>query len=224
PAFAAHLEAAMLKTFETAGELEGHAREMQAFVIGPAAGLSDATRENVAALARAGPALVVDADAITIFKDDPQALFALLDDRDVMTPHTGEFERLFPGLLEGGGRIEAAREAARRAGCVVVLKGGESVIAAPDGRTAVNTHATPWLATAGSGDVLCGAIGGLLAGRMDAFDAACAGVWMHGDAGLRVGPGLTAEDLPGALRAVVAELHALTAPQQGGSGNPGLSG
>jgi len=107
---------------------------------------------------------------------------------------------------------------------VVVLKGGESVIAAPDGRTAVNTHATPWLATAGSGDVLCGAIGGLLAGRMDAFDAACAGVWMHGDAGLRVGPGLTAEDLPGALREVVAELHALTAPQPGGSGNPGLSG
>lgn len=206
PTFAAHLEAAMLKTFETAADLEGHAREMQAFVVGPAAGLNEATRENLAALSRAGCALVVDADALTVFKDDPEALFALLDERDVMTPHTGEFERIFPGLLGDGDKVAAAREAAGRAGCVVVLKGSETVIAAPDGRTAVNTHATPWLATAGSGDTLAGAIGGLLAGRMDAFDAACAGVWMHGDAGLRAGPGLTAEDLSPALREVIAGL------------------
>jgi hydroxyethylthiazole kinase-like uncharacterized protein yjeF len=205
--YAAHLEAAMLKPFAPAAELEKLAREMDAFVIGPAAGVERRTRENLQALARTEAALVVDADALTVFKDDPDALFALLDENDVITPHPGEFERVFPGLLTSSSdRIAAAREAARRAGCVVLLKGGDTVIAAPDGRAVVNTHATPWLATAGSGDVLAGIIAGLRAGGMTPFDAACCGAWMHGDAGLRFGPGLTAEDLPGLLPAVISGL------------------
>ncbi len=209
PTYAAHLEAAMLKPFEDADELYGHAREMDAFVIGPASGVGEATRANLQALARTDAALVADADALTSFRDEPQALFALLDGRDVITPHPGEFDRIFPGLLnESRDRIAAARTAAERAGCVVLLKGSDTVVAAPNGRAVVNTHATPWLATAGSGDVLCGVIGGLLAGGMDAFEAACAGAWMHGDAGRRFGVALTAEDLPGLLPAVIAELFA----------------
>jgi NAD(P)H-hydrate repair Nnr-like enzyme with NAD(P)H-hydrate dehydratase domain len=99
------------------------------------------------------------------------------------------------------------RAAAAKANAVVLLKGPDTVIAAPDGRAVVNTHATPFLATAGSGDVLAGVIGGLLAQGLDAFDAACAGAWMHGDAGLRAGPGLTAEDLDLALKQVIADLY-----------------
>ena len=123
--------------------------------------------------------------------------------------HAGEFERLFPGkLAHRAGRIEAVRNAAALTGSVVLLKGADTVIAAPDGRAVVNTHATPFLATAGAGDVLAGIIGGLLAQGLSAFDAACAAAWMHGDAGLRVGAGLTAEDLDQALRGVLHDLHA----------------
>ena len=204
---AAHLEAVMLKPFEDDDELAGHAQALDSVVIGPAAGLDDATVANLEAVAETGAALVVDADCLTIFKDRPQALFAILDRDDVITPHTGEFERLFPGLLKSAPeRIAAAREACRRAGCVVVLKGFDTVIAAPDGRTAVNTNATPWLGTAGSGDVLAGIVGALLAQNMDSFDAACAAVWLHAEAGSGFGPGLIAEDLPDLLPPVLARL------------------
>ena len=207
PTYAAHLEAAMLKPFEGSGELLELAKVMDAFVIGPAAGIDEATRSNVETLASTEAALVIDADAVTVFRDEPEALFALLDEKDVLTPHAGEFERLFPGVLEAGpDKIAAAREAARRAGCTVLLKGPDTVIAAPDGRAVVNTRSTPWLATAGSGDVLAGIVGGLLAGGMPSFEAACAGAWMHGDAGVRFGPALCAEDLPGMLPQVVAGL------------------
>jgi hydroxyethylthiazole kinase-like uncharacterized protein yjeF len=207
--YAAALEAAMLKPVRSVEELGELAREMDAFVIGPSAGVTPETRSRVETLAQAGVALCLDADALTVFKDDTDALFTLLDDRDVLTPHPGEFERLWPGLLKSSPtRIDAAREAARRAGCVVLLKGGDTVIAAPDDRAVVNTHATPWLATAGSGDVLAGIIGGLLSGGTPAFEAACCGAWVHGDAGLRFGPGLTAEDLPELLSVVIGELAA----------------
>jgi len=180
---------------------------MDAMVIGPAAGVDDQTRHNLLAVARTGAAMVVDADALTVFRDDPRELFAVLDRDDVLTPHTGEFERVFPGLLKSApDKVSAARAAAEKAGAVVVLKGPDTVVAAPDGRAVVNTNATPWLATAGSGDVLAGVIGGLAAGAMDSFDAACAGVWMHAEAGRLFGPGLTAEDLPGMLPAVIREL------------------
>ncbi len=150
----------------------------------------------------------MDADALTVFKDAPAALFAELDRRDVLTPHPGEFERVFPGLLEASPeRISAARTAAQRAGAVVLLKGPDTVIAAPDGRAAVNTNGSPYLATAGSGDVLAGFIGGLIAQGMDSFAAACAGAWIHGAAGHAFGPGLIAEDLPDLAPGVLRELR-----------------
>ncbi len=159
------------------------------------------------ALAGIKAALVVDADALTVFKDDPETLFAALDEGDVVTPHPGEFGRVFPGLLESSPeRIAAARTAAKRAGCIVLLKGPDTVIASPDGRAAVNTSGAPWLATAGSGDVLAGFIGGLLAQGMAAFEAACAGAYIHGRAGTGFGPGLIAEDLPDLAPRVLSEL------------------
>lgn len=199
------LEAIMLSAFHSPEGLAHEAREMDAVVIGPAAGVGDTTAMNVRALAETGAALVIDADGLTSFEAIPADLFAVLDRDDVLTPHEGEFKRLFPGLLDKGREVAAA-EAARRARAIVVLKGRETVIAAPDGRLAVNDNGTPWLATAGSGDVLAGMIAGLAAQRMDSFDAARAGVWMHAEAARAFGPGLIAEDLPGALPAVLAGL------------------
>lgn len=208
PIVATHLEAVMLKPFETSAELEAHAGEMHAIVFGPAAGLDEMTVAHLQGLARTDAALVLDADALTIFKDRPDQLFALADEHDVLTPHTGEFERIFPGLLDASPeKITAARQAAERAGCVVLLKGSDTVIAAPDGRAAINVAGTPWLATAGSGDVLAGIIGALLAGRMPPFEAASAGAWLHAQAGAAFGPGLTAEDLPGLIPGVLRKLE-----------------
>jgi hydroxyethylthiazole kinase-like uncharacterized protein yjeF len=206
---AAHLEAVMLAPFDSDADLAIAAEDADAVIIGPAAGVGEATARNLQALARTGAALVVDADALTSFRHDLEALFACLDRDDVLTPHPGEFERVFPGLLaKSPERITAAREAARRAGAVVLLKGADTVVAAPDGRASVLLNGTPWLATAGSGDVLAGFIGGLIAQGMESFEAACAGAWIHAACGARHGPGLIAEDLPGLAPSVLAELHA----------------
>ena len=207
PVNAAHLEAVMLRGFETDLELEQAAKDVDAAVIGPAAGVGEPTLLNVLALARTGAALILDADAITVFRDDPEELFSLLDRDDVLTPHVGEFERLFPGLLAASPeRIGAARTAAERAGAVVLLKGADTVIAAPDGRCAVNANGSPWLATAGSGDVLAGFIGGLVAQGMESFEAACAGAWIHAEAAELHGPGLISEDLPGLASTVLRRI------------------
>lgn len=203
---AASVEAIMVDEFTSPEGLARLAEPLDAVVIGPAAGLTEATALNLAAVGRTGAALVVDADALTLFKGRARDLFACLDRDDVLTPHEGEFERVFPGVLSGG-REEAARAAAERAGAIVVLKGRETVIAAPDGRVVVNANGTPWLATAGSGDVLAGMIAGLMAQRMDSFDAACAGVWMHAETGAAFGPGLIAEDLPEGLPTVLRRLQ-----------------
>jgi hydroxyethylthiazole kinase-like uncharacterized protein yjeF len=206
---AAHLEAVMLAPFETDQALEEAAGSAEAAVIGPAAGVTDATLANVLALARTGAALILDADALTVFRDDPEELFTVLDRDDVLTPHPGEFERLFPGLLaKADNKVEAARQAARAAGAVVLIKGADTVIAAPDGRAAVNLNGVRWLATAGSGDVLAGFIGGLVAQGMESFEAACAGAWIHAECGAAFGPGLIAEDLPGLAPGVLARLAA----------------
>lgn len=206
---AAHLEAVMLAPFETDVDLAVAAEDADAVIIGPAAGVGEATARNLQALARTGAAMVVDADALTSFRYDPEGLFACLDRDDVLTPHPGEFERIFPGLQAGSPeRITAAREAARRAGAVVLLKGADTVVAGPDGRASVLLSGTPWLATAGSGDVLAGFIGGLIAQGMESFEAACAGAWIHAACGARHGPGLIAEDLPSLAPAVLAELYA----------------
>lgn len=204
----AHLEAVMLRPFETDVELEEAASAVDSAVIGPAAGINESTVSNLFALARTGAGLVIDADALTAFRDDPEELFQVLDKDDVLTPHPGEFERVFKGLLAGSPeRITAARKAAARAGAVVLLKGSDTVIAAPDGRAVVNGNGSPWLATAGSGDVLAGFIGGLIAQGLDSFDAACAATWIHSEAAAAFGPGLISEDLPGLVPVVLRRLY-----------------
>jgi NAD(P)H-hydrate epimerase len=165
------------------------------------------TRVLVEVALKSGAGVVLDADALTAFHDDPQALFTLLHDRCVLTPHAGEFERLFAGLLdEADSKVEAVRAAADRAGAVVLLKGGDTAIAAPGGKAVINANAPPTLATAGAGDVLAGFIAGLLAQKLSAFDAATCGVWLHGAAATMFGPGLIAEDLPEILPKVLAEI------------------
>lgn len=206
---AAHLEAVMLKPFDSDTDLLNLAENADAVVIGPAAGVGSITAAQVQTLVRTGAALIVDADALTSFRDDPERLFGMLDRDDVITPHPGEFERIFPGLLDAAPeRITAARQAAEMASCVVLLKGPDTVIAAPDGRAAVNIEPAPWLATAGSGDVLAGFIGGLAAQGMDSFEAACAASWIHADCAAAFGPGLIAEDLPDLAPAALKRLYA----------------
>jgi ADP-dependent NAD(P)H-hydrate dehydratase / NAD(P)H-hydrate epimerase len=207
---AAHLTAIMIKPFEGADGLSHLLadKRLNAIALGPGLGVGGETRELVRVALKSGAAVLVDADAITSFKDDPEALFNRLHGACVLTPHDGEFERLFPGLLdESASKVEAARTAARRAGCVVLLKGGDTVIADPNGKAAINANAPASLATAGSGDVLAGLIAGLLAQQMTAFEAACAGTWLHGDAAHRFGPGLIAEDLPEMLPRVLTGLR-----------------
>lgn len=208
PVVAAHLEAVMLRVFDDADALEVLAEAADAVVIGPGLGVGEGAAALISGLARTGAALVLDADALTTFRHDPDALFSTLDRDDVLTPHAGEFERLFPGSLAAADRVAAALAAAGQAGAVVILKGSETVIAAPDGRCAVNPPASPWLATAGSGDVLAGFVGGLLAQGLDSFEAACAAVWIHAECAAAFGPGLIAEDLPAQVPSVFRGLLA----------------
>lgn len=185
-------------------------RRRNAVVLGPALGVGPATRDLVAVALGADRPVVLDADALTSFAGEAEALAALTaaSGRAVLTPHAGEFAR----LMEGGpvsaplSRLHGALAAAARFGAVVVLKGADTIIAAPDGHAAINHNAPPWLGTAGSGDVLAGIIGGLLAQGLAPYAAARAGVWLHGEAGRIAGRGLIADDLPEALHRVWAEM------------------
>jgi NAD(P)H-hydrate epimerase len=182
-------------------------KRKNAVLVGPGAGVNRMTREAVLASLAAGRAAVLDADAITVFEDDPEGLFAALRGRNcLLTPHEGEFSRLFE--VQGGNKLSRARAAAVKSGAAILLKGADTVIASPDGRAVVNRNAPPPLATAGSGDVLSGLALGLLAQGMNAFDAGCAAAWLHGEAATNVGPGLVASDLPDALPSVLRELAA----------------
>jgi hydroxyethylthiazole kinase-like uncharacterized protein yjeF len=145
--------------------------------------------------------VVADADVFTAFAGNPDALRGAA----ILTPHAAEFARVFGTPAD---RLGAARAAAERTGAVVLLKGADTIIAAPDGRAAINLSAPPWLATAGAGDVLSGAIAGLLAQGMPPREAAAAGAWLHGRAAELAGPGLIVEDLLPALIRVLAEATA----------------
>jgi NAD(P)H-hydrate epimerase len=207
---AAHLTSIMVKPFADAAALAGLLADKRftAAVIGPGCGVGAQTQELAAAVMKSGAAAVLDADALTSFAADPKALFRLLRPSAVMTPHEGEFERVFPGLLKRSPtRIEAVREAAATAGCIVLLKGPDTAIAAPDGCVCISTNAPPTLATAGSGDVLTGFIAGLLAQGVEPFKAAAAAAWLHGEAANLFGPGLISEDLPEQLPALLRRLH-----------------
>ncbi|WP_434733949.1 NAD(P)H-hydrate dehydratase [Rhizobium sp. YTUHZ044] len=196
---AAHLTAVMLHAVDDEADLAEWLsdKRLQTFVLGPGFGVGAKARGFVTALA--DRRLVLDADGISSFKDDPQQLFDLFrgEPRLVLTPHEGEFSRLFADICgdETLGKVDKAVAAARRANAAIVYKGADTVIASPDGRALINTNAPVWLATAGSGDVLAGIIGGLLAQGLPTFEAAAAGVWLHGEAGQRAGKGLTAEEL-----------------------------
>lgn len=163
------------------------------FVIGPGAGADDKTKNAVLAALDFNKTLVLDADALSVFKDDPAALFGKLSPRHILTPHEGEFARLFGDLL--GSKLDRARAAAKTAQAVIVLKGSDTVIAAPDGTAVINTNAPPILATAGAGDVLAGMIAGFAAQGMPSFMASLAGVWLQAAAAKSHGAGLTAEDI-----------------------------
>ena len=200
---ATHTTAVMLAQTDNAlalGVLLNDKRK-NAVCIGPAAGVGSATAANVRAVLASGAATVLDADALASFAQNPDELFAAIAERPerevIITPHEGEFKRLFSDLTNVlQAKHERAITAANRSGAIVILKGADTVIASPDGRAVINSNAPPSLATAGSGDVLAGLATGLLAQGMPAFQAACAAVWLHGDAANRHGPnGLTAETL-----------------------------
>lgn len=203
--YAAALTSIMVRKLAAESDLQALLDDtrINAMLIGPGAGISGRTRAQVLAMLATGRPVVLDADALSVFQPDPAALFDAIRGPCVMTPHEGEFGRLF--RLEGD-KLERARQAARLSGAVVVLKGQDTVIAAPDGLACINSNAPETLATAGAGDVLGGFILGLLAQGMAVFPAACAGVWLHGAAAGAFGPGLLAEDLPDLLPGVLRGL------------------
>ena len=174
------------------------------FLIGPGAGVNEDTRNQALALLKTTKPVVLDADAISVFEDDLAGLKSSIYPSCVLTPHEGEFKRLFELTSD---RVLSTQNAAKACGAVVVLKGRETVVAAPDGQTIINSNAPPILATGGSGDVLAGMIAGLIAQGMPAFYAAAAATWTHGEAAKLFGLGLIAEDLPPLLPQVLKKLY-----------------
>ncbi|MBI4274189.1 MAG: NAD(P)H-hydrate dehydratase [Rhizobiales bacterium] len=213
--------AIMVRPVDGAGELSALLTDerLNAVVMGPGAGVGAALRDCMLAVLAAKRSVVADADALTSFAENPASLFAAIGKSGcaaVLTPHDGEFGRLFKAISElpdVNSKLERARRGAKASGAILLLKGPDTVVAAPDGRAAITENAPPWLATAGSGDVLSGIIGGLLAQGMPAFEAACAAAWLHGEAANEFGPGLIAEDLPDALPGVYRRLIATTLSQ-----------
>ena len=206
---AANSDELMLARSNTKAELGGILGDIRknAIVVGPGLGLGDHARNMLLGALDAKQPMVLDADGITYFTDQPNHLFRQICFRKaptILTPHEGEFVRLFPDIH--GSKMERCRIAAKRSGAIIVFKGPDTVIATPDDDYVINTNAPAYLATAGSGDVLAGMIGGLLAQGMPAFDAACAAVWLHGELGRRCGPGLIAGDLVKNLTGLMQEI------------------
>jgi ADP-dependent NAD(P)H-hydrate dehydratase / NAD(P)H-hydrate epimerase len=206
PQYTADSPGLLVLPFRTADEFADILADERknAVLVGPGGGVSRTTHDIVLAAAMAGKALVIDADALTCFREAPGELFSALDGtQSVLTPHEGEFSRLFRMT---GDKLARARKAAKLANAVILLKGADTVIAAPDGRAAINFNAPPTLATAGAGDVLAGAILGLMAQGMPPFEAAAAAAWLTGDIAAAFGPGLLAEDLYAGIPAALARL------------------
>jgi hydroxyethylthiazole kinase-like uncharacterized protein yjeF len=213
---AAALTAVMVRAVDTPIEFAEFLgdRRFNACVIGPGAGIGERTRDFVHTALSAQKHLVLDADALTSFAEAPDRLFesvkASAGPQVVLTPHEGEFPRLFSDISNkhpGRSKLERVRDAAQRSGAVVLIKGADTVVAAPDGRATIASNAPPWLATAGAGDVLAGIIAAMLAQGVPAFEAASIGVWMHGEGAREAGPGLIAEDLPEVMPAVFRRLY-----------------
>ncbi|MBO0752720.1 MAG: NAD(P)H-hydrate dehydratase [Bradyrhizobiaceae bacterium] len=222
--------AVMVRGVDTAAELEAMLsdRRFSAVAVGPGAGVGGHTRQMVRAALAGSRGVVLDADALTSFADHAGDLFAALakNGTAVLTPHAGEFHRLFATALEkdqatAAVKLTAARAAAAAAAAVVVYKGADTVIAAPDGRAVVNANAPPWLATAGTGDVLAGLTAALLAQGMPPFEAAAAAVWIHGDAATAAGPAMISEDLAPRFGEVYRRLFAMSNPVRSGVSPPG---
>ncbi|RKR03026.1 NAD(P)H-hydrate dehydratase [Maricaulis maris] len=206
---AGHLTAAMLTRWDGAADTARVLADLraQSAVLGPAMGVGDGSRESVLSALSTGLPLVLDADALTSFADTPDILFDALHPACVLTPHQGEFDRLFAHRLRRGSKFDRAVGAAGLAGCTVLLKGPATVIASPGRVPFINRHASAWLATAGSGDVLAGMIASGLASGLSPHDAAAGAAWLHGAAGRRLGAGLIAEDLPEELPVVLQALR-----------------
>jgi ADP-dependent NAD(P)H-hydrate dehydratase / NAD(P)H-hydrate epimerase len=213
---AAALTAVMVRAIDTVAEFADLLtdKRLGTCAIGPGAGVGGRTRDFVLTGLTAKRNLVLDADALTSFAELPEQLFEAIkasqESKVVLTPHEGEFPRLFSDMSNkhpGRSKLERVRAAAERCGAIVLLKGPDTVVASPDGRATIAANAPPWLATAGAGDVLTGMIAGMLAQGVPAFEAANIGVWMHGESGREAGPGLIAEDLPEALPAVTRHLY-----------------
>lgn len=205
---AAHLTAVMIrKRAELSRDLKDG--RLNAWCIGPAAGINRETRKNVIDIIKAGKRCVFDADALSVFEEGPMELFEGIKSNEksdcVLTPHGGEFARLFP-YLKDNDKLTAAREAAKLSGAVIIYKGADTVIAAPDGRAVICANAPPTLATAGSGDILAGLVSGLMAQNMGGFYAACAAVWISGECANEFGAGLISEDLPSLIPRVLKSL------------------
>lgn len=210
---AAHLTAIMLHEAEDGWRDFLDKRKVAAVVLGPGAGATPALRRAVEEALAGGRRVVLDADVFSLFARDAAGLASLVVGHDaVLTPHEGEFARLFGGEGDAASsKLERARAAAGRIGATLVLKGPDTVVASPDGRAMIADNAPPYLATAGAGDVLAGLIAGLMAQGAPAFEAASAGVWLHGEAANAVGRGLTADDLPAAIPEALRRLERWTA-------------
>ncbi|MBM3618175.1 MAG: NAD(P)H-hydrate dehydratase [Alphaproteobacteria bacterium] len=210
PIYAASFQAIMTRVVADDAEFASFISDerITALCIGPAAGITLQTKVRVLSALRLQKAVVLDADALSVFAENPDSLFEAIQSDVVLTPHEGEFVRLFHDV--SGSRAERAIAAAKQSGAVVLYKGAETLIAAPDGRLMVNRESSSYLATAGSGDVLAGILTGLLAGGMDAFDAACAATWIHGKAAQAFGAGLIADDIPDLIPPILNTLHGNT--------------
>ncbi len=192
---------------------------VSAVLLGPGNGINARTKSYVMEALRQKKPLVLDADALTVFSKTPGALFKAIVSPCILTPHEGEFKKLFGDWRANANRSSKVLKSAKESGAVVILKGFNTIIASPDGRLVINSNATPFLATAGAGDALAGICVGLLAQGMPAFEVACVGVWLHGQAASQFGPGLIAEDIADLLPGVLCSIYDYFQSNQKGKRN-----